>query len=125
MTPTKPTILLVEDYADTRYILKLLLEQQGYTVVEAEDGQQAVDLALREHPDLILMDLNMPVLNGWDAARKLRYYPEMRELPIIGISAHCKDNWYEEAIGAGFNDCLQKPIMEGKLEEALSKFLSR
>lgn len=125
MTPTHPTILLVEDYADTRYILKFMLEQQGYKVVEAEDGQQAVDLALREHPDLILMDLNMPVLNGWDAARKLRYYPEMRELPIIGISAHCQDNWYEEAIGAGFSDCLQKPIVESKLAEALSKFLAR
>jgi len=121
---TEPVILLVEDYDDTRYMMKLLLEEKGCRVVEAEDGQQAVWRALDARPDLIFMDLSMPGMDGWEATRQLRQWEELQLIPIIGLSADCTSDWKGGAIEAGCNDCIGKPVDEEEIDRILSVFLT-
>lgn len=123
MAAPQHTILLAEDTDDIRSLLKLMLEMKGYRIVEAIHGQQALDIASLEIPDLIFMDLNMPVLTGWEATRQLRLIPAMHGIPIIGLSAHCRDGWRSEAIEAGCDECIQKPIDNDVLDTVLSHFL--
>lgn len=87
--PAKPVILVAEDYEDTRYLMKLLLEMKGYSVITAADGQQAVQLALDSRPDLIFMDLSIPVMTGWGTTHQLRLREETSDTTIIGLSAYC------------------------------------
>jgi CheY-like chemotaxis protein len=122
-SPVKPIILLVEDYEDTRYYMRLLLEIKSCTVIEAGDGEQAVQLALDTRPDLIFMDLSMPVMNGWEATRQLRLIEEMSATPIIGLSAHCTSELLGGAIEAGCNDCIAKPVDEDEIDRILYRFL--
>jgi CheY-like chemotaxis protein len=118
------TILLVEDSDDIRLLLKMVLEMKGYRVAEAANGKQAIERALQELPDLILMDLSMPVMDGWEATRQLRRYERLREVPIVGLSAHCYDERRELAIRIGCNDCIPKPVDNHVLDGILSKYLS-
>lgn len=122
-TTPKCTVLVVEDTEDVRHLVKFMLEIKGCQVVEAAHGEEAVELAPKHKPDLILMDLRMPVLDGLEATRRLRQMSETRNIPIVGLSAHCEDGWHEEAIAAGCDDCIQKPIEDGALGEILSRFL--
>lgn len=123
MDAPQSTIMLAEDTDDIRHLLKLMLEMKGYRIVEAIHGQQALDLASTESPDLIFMDLNMPILSGWEATRRLRLIPAMQNIPIIGLSAHCRDGWRDEAIEAGCDECIQKPIDDEVMDKVLSQFL--
>src|SRR3989440_7692658 len=84
----KPTILLVEDFDDTRLMMKLWLMRSGYRVVEAETGEEAISLARRELPDLIIMDVMMPGMNGLDATQRIREYQALRRTPIVAVSAY-------------------------------------
>ena len=86
-----PTIIVVDDCADIREMLRFMLERRGYLVLEAENGQAAVELAKQECPDLILMDLHMPVLDGLSATRLLRELDELCDVPIIAVSAHARE----------------------------------
>jgi two-component system cell cycle response regulator DivK len=121
MPNPKFTVLLVEDSEDIRFLMKFILEAKGCRVVEAENGQQAVELAPQVKPDLILMDLSMPVLDGWEATRQLREIPGIQDTPIVGLSAHCEDRWREDALEAGCDECIQKPIEPEVLEEILTR----
>jgi len=123
MPTPKWTILVAEDTEDIRHLVKLMLEIKGCQVLEAVHGKQAIELAPEHQPDLILMDLRMPVLDGFEATRRLRQIPETRKIPIVGLSAHCDDGWHEAAIAAGCDDCIMKPIEERVLAEILSRFL--
>jgi two-component system, cell cycle response regulator DivK len=123
MPTPKCTILIVEDTEDIRLLVKLMLEQKGFRVLEAADGKEAVELALEHKPDLIFMDLRMPVVDGFEATRRLRQLPETRKIPIVGLSAHCEDGWHKRAIEAGCDDCIMKPIEDRMLTEILSRFL--
>jgi CheY-like chemotaxis protein len=118
------TILVVEDSDDIRLLMKMILEMKGYRVLEATNGLQAVESALKEIPNLILMDLSMPVMDGWEATKQLRQYERMRDLPIVALSAHCTGKWREEAMEAGCNDCVQKPVSDEALNRMFSKFLA-
>ena len=122
LTP-RYTIILAEDTEDIRVLLKVVLEMRGYRVVEAVDGQQVLDLVSRERPDLILMDLNMPVLDGWEATRRLRKDPAMRAIPIIALSAYCSGGWEEKALAAGCTSCVVKPIDSHSLDKVIMQFL--
>ena len=121
---TRHTILLVEDSEDIRLLMKMILEMKGYRVVEAADGCEAIKRSLEERPQLILMDLSMPVMDGWEATRRLRQLEETRLVPIVGLSAHCNDGPKELAIRAGCDDCISKPVDEGLLDEILARFLA-
>ena len=102
------TILVAEDHLDSRDALRALLEAFGYEVLEAVNGRQAVDIALLHHPDLILMDIMMPELDGFDATRALRRDNRTQAIPIIAVTA--MEGAHQLAIQAGANDYVRKPV---------------
>ena len=105
-----PKILLVEDNEMNRDMLSRRLQRKGYQVVLALDGQSGVELAQSEAPDLILMDMSLPVLDGWEATRKLKAAPQTRAVPIIALTAHAMAGDRERAIESGCDDYDTKPI---------------
>ena len=120
---SNPTILLVEDYEETRTMLRTWLEKRGYRLVEAADGQEAVDLAPLAHPDLILMDLRLPELNGIAATRRLRQIAELKNVPVVVLSALDPAMFREAALSVGCVEYLSKPIDLNKLEDLLIRLL--
>jgi CheY-like chemotaxis protein len=116
------TILIAEDHHDSREALGALLEAFGFKVLLAVDGLQAVELARRDHPDLILMDVMMPALDGLEATRRLRGFPDTRDIPIITLTA--LDQAREKALDAGANDFLAKPINSRLLFAKVNSWLS-
>jgi CheY-like chemotaxis protein len=105
-----PKILLVEDNEMNRDMLSRRLERKGYEIVLAVDGQSGVELAQAASPDLILMDMSLPVLDGWEASRKLKADPRTRRVPIIALTAHVMAGDRERAIEAGCDDYDTKPV---------------
>jgi CheY-like chemotaxis protein len=103
-------ILYVEDNDDNVYVVKNRLGRAGYTIVVATDGEQGVAMAVAEKPDLILMDLRLPLLDGWEATRRLKAAPETRSIPVIALSAHAMTGDREKALEAGCEDYDTKPI---------------
>ncbi len=103
-------ILYVEDNDDNVYVARTRLGRAGYTVLVAVDGAQGVAMAAAERPDLILMDLSLPVLDGWEATRRLKATPETAGIPIIALSAHAMAGDREKALAAGCDDYDTKPI---------------
>jgi two-component system cell cycle response regulator DivK len=121
----KSTILVAEDNEDNRFIMKMLLEMRGYRVVTAANGHEAILKAERERPDLILMDLRMPVLNGLATTRQLRQHADahLRQLPVLALSAYDPAQHRAVAIAAGCNDYVTKPIDYDRLEKLIETFL--
>jgi CheY-like chemotaxis protein len=117
--------LLVEDNEMNRDMLSRRLERRGYQVVIAVDGQQGVDMARAEGPDLVLMDMSLPVLDGWEATRRLKAEASTRAIPVIALTAHAMAGDREKAMEAGCDDYDTKPIelprLLGKIEELLGK----
>jgi CheY-like chemotaxis protein len=103
-------ILYVEDNEDNVYVLKSRLTRAGHTVLVAPDGVQAVTMAAAERPDLILMDLSLPVLDGWEATRRIKSALETRHIPVIALTAHAMAGDREKAIAAGCDDFDTKPV---------------
>ena len=118
-----PTVLIVEDVEDTRYFMRLAMEQLGYLVIEAADGAKAVEIALRERPDVILMDLSIPVMDGIAATTSIRANEEMREVPIIALTAHQELDLRSEAKASGFDAYVTKPIDVDFLDELIKGLL--
>jgi len=117
-------VLIVEDYEDTREFMKILLESYGYRVIEAADGIEAIDRVRQYHPDLILMDISLPVVDGLTATRAIRDFDEeSKKIPIIAVTAFGK-NYYKKAIEAGCNDLIDKPVDFDSLEPILKSYLS-
>ena len=117
------TVLVVEDYVDTRDLMKFLLEGCGYKVVEAADGQEAVDTVKKNFPDLILMDLSLPVMDGLTATRIIRKVDGASKLPIIAVTAY-GNSYYRRAIEAGCDDLINKPLDFDKLQPVLEQYLA-
>ena len=116
-------ILLVEDNEMNRDMLSRRLVRRGYEVVIAEDGQQGVEMAVSEKPDLILMDMSLPVMDGWDATRTLKASEEMRKIPVIALTAHAMAQDREKALGAGCDDYDTKPIELPRLIKKIEDLL--
>jgi CheY-like chemotaxis protein len=117
-------VLIVEDYEDTREFMKFLLETYGYQVIEATDGIEAIDRVKQQHPDLVLMDISLPVVDGLTATRAIREFDKgTKKLPIIAVTAFGKYH-YQKAIDAGCNDLIDKPIDFDVLEPILNQYLS-
>lgn len=119
----KQKILIVEDYADTRFLLKTWLERHGYLVLEAGDGGEAVEIAKREHPNLILMDFHLPTLDGFVATTYIRQKEELRDVPIIAMTAHSKQYSQDVAMAAGCNDYMEKPLNFDQLDTTINRWL--
>ena len=118
-------ILLVEDNEMNRDMLSRRLERRGYEVVSAVDGQQGVDLALSNRPDLILMDMSLPIIDGWEATRQLKARDDMKATPIIALTAHAMSGDREKALEAGCDDYDTKPIELPRLLEKIEALLAR
>ena len=116
------TVLLVEDAEDCRYMMRRLLEMSGYRVIEAADGREAVECARRECPDVVLMDLNLPVMDGISATRYIRQLEELCDVPIIAVSAYDSDDFYDAACRAGCNEYVTKPVDYMRLNSLLGRF---
>ncbi|MDP1760915.1 MAG: response regulator [Deltaproteobacteria bacterium] len=120
-----PKILLVEDNEMNRDMLSRRLLKAGFEMVIAVDGEQAIDLARSEAPDLILMDISLPGLDGWEATRRLKTMPETRSIPIIALTAHAMAGDREKSLAAGCNDYDTKPIDFRRLLEKIQDFLDK
>jgi CheY-like chemotaxis protein len=124
MTDDASTILVVDDYVDNRVLLAAWLRAKGYKVVEAQDGKEGVLQANRAHPDLILMDLAMPILDGIEATRQLRQRQTFSSTPIFAISAYATHDVKDDALAAGCTEVFDKPLdlpfLLGKIESSLN-----
>ena len=117
------TVLVVEDGDDARYLMRLALERLGYLVIEAEDGKKAVEMALHDRPDIILMDLSLPVMDGFEAALKIRASDGLEGVPIVAVTAHQESDFREGAKAAGFDAYVTKPIDINWLSELIEGLL--
>ncbi len=118
-----PRILVVEDNDMNRDMLSRRLSRKGFDVINAVDGQQGISLAIEESPDLILMDMSLPVMDGWEATRLLKAKEQTRNIPIIGLSAHAMSGDKEKALNAGCDDYETKPVDFDKLLTKISNCL--
>ncbi len=118
------TVLLVEDNELNRDMLSRRLTRKGYRILCAEDGEQGVDLARRERPDLILMDMSLPVLDGWEATRRLKAAEDTRTIPVIALTAHAMSGDAERAFAAGCDDFDTKPVDLERLLDKMKNALS-
>jgi two-component system cell cycle response regulator DivK len=124
MKREKKLLLVVEDFEDSRFMMLRLLEMAGYRVLEASDGEQAVALAEQKRPALILMDLSLPKLDGLAATRKIRQHKTMGKVPIVAVSAHDAPESRIEALEAGCDEYVTKPIDFDNLNALLKRILS-
>jgi two-component system, cell cycle response regulator DivK len=118
-------ILLAEDNEMNRDMLSRRLARRGHVITVAVDGQQALDLAGSAPPDLVLMDLNLPVLDGWEATRRLRADPRTSRIPVIALTAHAMLGDREKALNAGCDDYATKPVDLSRLLEQIAALLTR
>jgi two-component system cell cycle response regulator DivK len=121
--PEDLTILVVEDYEDTSLAMRLALEHKGYHIIEASDGEQAVRLAESVRPEVVLMDLNLPVLDGFGATERIRANPDLKETIIVAVTAHHDHDLRARALAAGCNAFVTKPIDFEWLGDLISNLL--
>jgi two-component system sensor histidine kinase TorS len=124
MTEKKPRILIAEDFEENRIALKLILKHAGFEVIEAEDGRQAVEAVRREKPDLVLMDVTLPEIDGLQATREIRDQAEFQRTPIIIVSAHDNEEIRRQAADAGGSGYISKPIEIEELKKLIESCLS-
>jgi len=116
-------VLLVEDNEMNLDILSRRLSRRGYVVVFAMDGQQGVEMARNEKPDIILMDMSLPVMDGWEATGRIKSDDAMRNVPVIGLTAHAMSGDREKALKAGCDDYDTKPVELDRLIEKIERLL--
>ena len=114
-------ILLIEDNELNLDMLSRRLERKGFTIISATDGVAGIEKANKENPELIIMDLSLPILNGWDAAKKLKVNNKTKSIPIIALTAHAMKGDREKAINAGCDEYDTKPVDFGRLLEKINK----
>jgi two-component system, cell cycle response regulator DivK len=118
-------ILIVEDDDMLQEILAERLKLRGYAVEVAGDGQQGVDLALATKPDIVLMDMRLPILNGWDATRKLKAQPETQHIPVIALTAHSLVGDREDSLAAGCDEYEPKPVNFDRLVRKIEQLVAK
>lgn len=118
-------LLYVEDNEDNIYMLQSRLERRGFSVVVATDGEQAVEMALAEKPSLIIMDLSLPKVDGWEATRRLKANEHTRQIPVVALSAHAMVGDRESALDAGCDDFDTKPVEFQRLLDKIDNLLEK
>ena len=124
MKRAKKFFLVVEDFEDSRFMMRRLLEMAGYNVLEASDGEQAVQIAVEARPVLILMDLSLPKLDGLAATRQIRQKKGLKAVPIVAVSAHDSPQSRTEALEAGCDEYVTKPIDFDRMDDLIKTLLS-
>jgi CheY-like chemotaxis protein len=122
--PAKPVILVVDDFDDTRLLLRTWLERKGFEVIEAENGNEAVSQAESKRPNLIIMDLEMPELDGLAATRKIRAVKELEKVPVLAVSAYGAEQFRDDALAAGCDEYVSTPFEPEALEKLIRSFVS-
>jgi len=117
------TILIIEDNEDNLVVYRTILEHVGYNVIEARDGEEGIRRATREHPDLILMDISIPKVDGWEATRRIKSDASTRSIPVIALTAHALEEDRERAREAGCDGYLAKPVEPRRVVEEVGRFL--
>ena len=120
---SRGTILVVDDFDDTRLLLRTWLQKKGFRVVEAENGNRAIAAAESSHPDLIIMDVEMPELDGLSATRKIRALANSEQLPIVIVSAYGADQFRADALAAGCNEYVSTPFEPDVLEKLIRSLI--
>ena len=119
----RPTILIVDDFDDTRLLLRTWLAKKGYRVIEAENGKQAVTTAVSKRPNLIIMDVEMPELDGLSATRQIRALSGFEQVPIVAVSAYGADQFRADALEAGCNEYVSTPFEPEELERLIESLI--
>jgi CheY-like chemotaxis protein len=119
----KPTVLLIEDHEQNRYLATFLLEKHGYSVVSASDGPEGIALAKTARFALILLDIQLPLMDGYAVARELRSHPSLRDIPIIAVTSYAMVGDREKSLAAGCNGYLEKPINPDTFVTEIERFL--
>ncbi len=119
------TILYIEDNFDNRLLVRRVLEAEGYRVIEAEDGVQGLDYLQSEVPDLVLMDINLPEVDGYEMTKRLKQLPSMTKVPVIAMTANVMKGDREKTIAAGCDGYIPKPIDIDTLPSQIAKFLRK
>jgi len=122
---SRGTILVVDDFEDTRLLLRTWLQKKGFRVVEAENGNRAIAAAESSRPDLIIMDVEMPELDGLAATRKIRELKDFAAVPIVAVSAYGADQYRDHALAAGCNEYVSTPFEPDELERLIRTLLNR
>ncbi|MFN2400494.1 MAG: response regulator [Gemmatimonadaceae bacterium] len=125
MSENGKTVLLVEDNEDNRIVYSTILEHFGYTVTEALNGEEGIAKARSEQPDLILMDISIPIIDGWEATQVLKRDPETRHIPIVALTAHALSSDREKAMEVGCDSYLAKPCEPRAVVGEVEKFLGK
>lgn len=123
MQMSKPVILVVDDFDDTRLLLRTWLERKGFLVIEAANGLEAISQAETNLPDLIIMDLEMPELDGLAATRKIRNVKELEKVPVLAVSAYGAEQFRDDAIAAGCDEYVSTPFEPDDLEQLIRSFV--
>jgi two-component system cell cycle response regulator DivK len=118
-----PTVLYVEDNADNRLLVRRILQAEGYSVLEADSARQALDVVQTESPDLILMDINLPEVDGYSLTTRLKSIPSLSQIPIIALTANVMKGDRERTLNAGCDGYIQKPIDVDSLPLQISRYL--
>ncbi len=116
-------ILIVEDKANSRELLRTVLEQQGYSVMEAQDGDEALSMVRQQPPDLVLMDLQIPARNGFDVLQEIRKDARLANLPVVAVTANAMPGDREKVLAAGFTGYIAKPVAIAHLRNEVSRLL--
>ncbi|HZV47908.1 MAG TPA: response regulator [Thermodesulfovibrionales bacterium] len=116
-------VLIVEDNEDNRELVVKVLKNKGYITVEAEDGEEAIEKAVSEKPDLILLDISIPKLDGYEVAKRLKSLEEFKEIPIVAFTAHAMKGDREKVIAAGFEGYISKPVNIRELPNQIRSFI--
>jgi len=119
-----PTVLIIEDSALNRKLVETVLKPYGYRILTAENGQAGVETALRERPDLILMDVMMPVMNGYDATRRIKDHRETASIPVVALTASAMPHERDQALAAGCDGYITKPIDTRAFPNQIKQFLN-
>jgi CheY-like chemotaxis protein len=119
----KGKILLIEDNEQNRYLATFLLEKHGYTIIPASDGPQGIELASQIHPQLILLDIQLPTMDGYSVARELRNNPALKNIPIVAVTSYAMTGDREKTIAAGCNGYIEKPINPETFVTEIDRFL--
>lgn len=122
---TAKTVLLVEDNEDNLIVYRTILDHVGYRVIEARDGEEGVARALADLPDLILMDVSLPKMDGWEATRRIKADEGTRRIPIIAVTAHALDDDREKATQVGCDGYLAKPVAPRRVVEEVERFIGK
>jgi len=116
-------VLIIEDNEQNIYLLTFLLNKHGFHVIQARDGQQGLDMAFSEQPDLILLDIQLPVMDGHEVARRLKQSPEVMEIPVVAVTSHAMSGDRESILAAGCEGYIEKPINPDTFVAQIKPFL--